>query len=208
MSPFLAIAFIHLLAVMSPGPDFAIIVQHSLTQPRGVVRCTSLGIALGVLLHVGYSILGIGLLISRSILLFNAIKLLGAGYLVYIGWKAMVSRPLEGPGAAANATRISLTRFAALRVGFLCNALNPKVTLFFLALFTQVIDPLTPLSMQVAYGLWMSVQTYLWFSMLGSILSLSIIRRHMQRVQHCVERIMGAILIALGIRITLGIRSS
>jgi len=93
--------------------------------------------------------------------------------------------------------------FAALRIGFLTNLLNPKVTLFFLGLFTQVIHVDTPLALQVLYGIEMSTMTFMWFAFVASVLSHSIIRRRFVSVQHIVERCCGGLLIALGIRVAM-----
>lgn len=207
MQAFLAIALIHLLAVASPGPDFAIIVKQSVTKTRRTVYWTALGIALGILVHVTYSLLGIGLIVAQSILLFTTIKLLGAAYLLYIGFRALLSKKPVASVAADASTEIDATSpWSAVRIGFLCNALNPKVTIFFLALFTQVIDQHTPMLVQLGYGLYMAFQTFVWFALLGSVFSSKIIRRHTDAFQHWSEKIMGVVLIALGLRVALAAR--
>ena len=80
-----AVATITIFAVISPGADFAMVTRNSMILSRRAGVLTALGIALGVLVHVSYSMLGIGLLISKSIMLFNTIKLFGAAYLIYLG---------------------------------------------------------------------------------------------------------------------------
>ncbi len=92
LTEFLTVAVIHLLAVISPGPDFAMISRNSLVYSRKTGIYSSLGLALGILVHVSYSLVGIGLIISRSIVIFSAIKFLGAGYLIYIGYKALKTK--------------------------------------------------------------------------------------------------------------------
>ncbi|NOS66961.1 MAG: LysE family transporter [Candidatus Peribacteraceae bacterium] len=203
MSAFLTIAVIHMLALMSPGPDFAIIVKQSLSQPRRIVLWTALGVALGILVHVAYSLLGLGLIISQSIVLFSIIKLIGAAYLVFIGWKSLTAKaPAHDQEENRRAASV-MSVPQAMRIGFLCNALNPKVTIFFLALFTQVIDPQTPLVVQLLYGLFMSAQTFFWFSTLASVLTLRPIRSCLDLIHLWAERVMGAVLIALGIKVAL-----
>ena len=202
MSAFLTVALIHLLAVMSPGPDFAMVTRNALSFSRRNGVLTALGIAMGNSVHVAYSLLGIGFVISQSILLFNAIKLLGAIYLIVIGWKALTAKTTT-PAAAVLGTLPDPSPLRALRNGFLCNILNPKATVFFLALFSQIIDPHTPLATQLFYGLYTSVQTFTWFGFLALVISLPAIKRLFKRVQNHVERVMGAILILLGIRIAL-----
>ncbi len=207
MSAFLTLAIVHLLGVASPGPDFAIIVKQSLSQPRRVVMWTALGVALGILVHAAYCLLGIGLVISRSIVLFSIIKFLGAAYLIIIGWKALRSKaPEHSPGhVRENIPVMSAVR--AFRTGFLTNVLNPKATLFFLAVFTQVIDPATSLPMQLFYAGYMSVATFVWFASLGSVLTQRHVRSLLDVIHVWAERVMGAVLIALGIKVALSSRN-
>jgi threonine/homoserine/homoserine lactone efflux protein len=89
LTEFLTVAFIHFLGVMSPGPDFAMISRNSLVYSRRTGIYSAFGLALGILVHVTYSLIGIGLIISKSIIIFSTIKLLGASYLIYIGYKAL-----------------------------------------------------------------------------------------------------------------------
>jgi threonine/homoserine/homoserine lactone efflux protein len=89
----------------------------------------------------------------------------------------------------------------------LTNALNPKATLFFLALFSVVIKPATPLSVQLGYGLYMALATGIWFCGLSLILTQSRVRQGFNRFGHWAERGMGAVLIGLGLRLALSGRS-
>jgi RhtB (resistance to homoserine/threonine) family protein len=201
----LAVAIVHQLAVMSPGPDFAIVTKNSLAHSRRIGISTALGVALGILVHVGYSLLGIGFLIARSVVLYSTIKYIGAAYLILIGWKALRSRGMVGISTETDCPG-TLTAWQAFVNGLLCNILNPKATLFIFALFTQVIDPSTPLSVQIFYGAYTGVATFLWFSAVASLFSLAAIRRLLQRWQRVIERTMGVVLIALGFRIALSQR--
>ncbi|MBT3292701.1 LysE family transporter [Candidatus Peregrinibacteria bacterium] len=206
MNTFLTIAIIHFLAVASPGPDFAIVVKNGITQSRSSVLWTAFGVSLGILIHVGYSILGIGFIIAQSIVLFTIIKLIGAGYLLFIGWHSLTAKKGTTLADAFSDSENKCSAWQSIRQGFLCNALNPKATLFFLALFTQVIEPSTPLLVQLGFGIYMSFQTFVWFAFLGSALSLPIIRKQISTFHHWVERVMGAVLITLGIRVALAVR--
>ena len=206
MSAFLTVAIVHLLGVMSPGPDFAIVTRNSLSYSRKTGIITAAGIALGLQVHVLYSLLGIGLLISRSIVLFSIIKYLGAAYLIYIGWKALTAKKAEVSRTVIEKEEKDISPLQAFRNGFLCNVLNPKATLFMLALFTQVIDPTPPLAIQGFYGVYMGLATFVWFSFLASVFSLSIIKRTFERAQTLIERTMGAVLIGLGIKVALAAR--
>ena len=145
---FLTVALIHLLAVASPGPDFAVVVRESVTHGRRAGMFTAFGVGTAIFVHVGYSLLGIGIIVSQSIVLFNALKWLAAAYLLYIGIKALRAKPAD-PAAVAQSLPVGeRTARGAFTSGFVTNGLNPKATLFFLSLFTVVINPHTPLSIQ------------------------------------------------------------
>ncbi len=187
------------MAVISPGPDFVIITKNTLSHSRKTGIYSAIGVALGILVHVAYSLIGIGLIISQSILLFSTIKLLGAAYLLYIGFKALTSK------SNTSIKKIKLVKqigaFEAVKIGFFTNVLNPKATIFFFSLFTQFINPTTPLIIKAIYGAEMTVATFLWFALVAVVLSHKHIKGYFSRFQHYVERVMGAILIALGIKI-------
>ena len=81
---FLTVALIHLLAVASPGPDFAVVVRESVTHGRRAGIFTAFGVGTAIFVHVGYSLLGIGIIVSQSIVLFNALKWLSAAAAISI----------------------------------------------------------------------------------------------------------------------------
>lgn len=205
LAQFLTVVVVHLLAVMSPGPDFAMVTRNSLIYSRKSGIFTSIGLALGMGVHVTYCLLGIGLLISQSIIFFNIIKFVGAGYLIYIGYKSLrAKKPVEIAGVeGAVIEKKSLSPFQSMRVGFLTNVLNPKATLFVLALFTQVISTATPTSWQVLYGIEMMAVTAAWFSLVSVFFSNQLIKAKVSKVQHYIERVTGVVFIALGIKVAL-----
>lgn len=153
-------------------------------------------------MHVTYSLIGIGLIISKSIFLFSILKFIGAAYLMYIGYRCLHAKSHQEPNIEGK-NKNDLGRRAAIRMGFLTNALNPKATLFFLSLFTQVINPHTPKAIQILYGVEMSIMTFAWFALVAAILSHNLIRARFASVQHWLERTFGIILIALGVKVAL-----
>ena len=198
---FLTVALIHLLAVASPGPDFAVVVRESVTHGRRAGIFTAFGVGTAIFVHVGYSLLGIGIIVSQSIVLFNALKWLAAAYLLYIGFKALRAKPAD-PAAVAAALPVGVrTARGAFTSGFVTNGLNPKATLFFLSLFTVVINPHTPLSIQAGYGVYLAVATGLWFCMVAMLFSHQRVRTGFARMGHWFDRTMGAVLVALGVKL-------
>ncbi|MET0125225.1 LysE family transporter [Pseudomonas caspiana] len=200
---FLTVALIHLLAVASPGPDFAVVVRESVAHGRKAGTYTAMGVGTAIFLHVGYSLLGIGLIVSQSIVLFNALKWAAAAYLLYIGFKALRAKPASASDAPVNVAAGERTARGAFTSGFITNGLNPKATLFFLSLFTVVINPHTPLWVQAGYGVYLAVATGLWFCMVARLFSQERVRAGFARMGHWFDRAMGGVLVALGLKLAL-----
>jgi len=198
---FMTVALVHLLAVASPGPDFAVVVRESVTQGRRVGSWTALGVGCGIFVHVAYSLLGIGLIVSQSIVLFNLFKWLAAGYLLYLGWRALRARPMSPDTVDEVGTTSDRSRWQAFVVGFVTNGLNPKATLFFLSLFTVVISADTPLWVQAGYGVYLAGATALWFLLVAWLFSRGRVRAGFARMGHWFDRLTGAVLIGLGVRL-------
>jgi len=207
LAQFITIAVVHLVAVASPGPDFAIIVRQSITYGRRTALWTSLGVGCGILIHVGYSLLGIGLIVSQSIALFAIMKMIGALYLIYLGTRALRAKPMNRAEVRGKNKDDLPTTAQALRTGFFTNGLNPKATLFFLSLFTVVIDPTTPLIIQAGYGLYMALATAVWFATLSLLFGHTAVRRAFLQIGHWFDRITGAVLISLGLKLALTARN-
>jgi threonine/homoserine/homoserine lactone efflux protein len=146
------------------------------------------------------AVIGIGAVISKSILLFNALKWLGAAYLIYIGIKSLTTKRVVASTKTAEPKR-QIQPWAAFRIGLLGNLLNPKATLFFLALFTQIVRPSTPILIQAAYGMTVVVLALTWFSIGAVVISQQAFKNRILSFSHWLERLTGAALIALGFRL-------
>lgn len=198
---FFTVALIHLLAVASPGPDFAIVVRESVGFGRRAGIYTALGVGVGIFVHVAYSLLGIGLIVSQSIVLFNALKWLAAAYLLYIGIKALRAKPADPASLDLDKPAGERSARGAFVTGFVTNGLNPKATLFFLSLFTVVINPHTPLLVQAGYGVYLAAATALWFCLVAMLFSQQRVRAGFARLGHWFDRMMGVVLVGLGIKL-------
>jgi threonine/homoserine/homoserine lactone efflux protein len=217
MQELLAVMTITVLAVISPGADFAMVTRASWRSGRRAGLWAATGIAAGVQVHVFYTLVGVGLLITQVPWLFSAIKWIGAAYLIYIGWRTFRDRsPVtdvmreerkaegkQGASAQPPASGIPVsTRWqeaaSAFRTGFFTNALNPKTTLFVVSTFTQVVHPGTGWALGLAYGAFMSFAHWAWFSLVALGFSAGWMRAAMVRRQHMVRRTIGGALMALG----------
>lgn len=194
------VTLIHLLAVISPGPDFIVAVKNSLSYSRKTGIWTAVGFGLGISVHLLYCVAGLAILISQSILLFTVIKFLGAGYLIYIGWKSFFSKASSIENIEVQ-VHTDISPFAAIKSGFLTNVLNPKATLFFLSLFTLVIGPTTPPAIVATMSLIMVLNTILWFSFVALLMTQKRMRSAFSRFQGIFNKVFGGLLIAIGLKI-------
>lgn len=201
LSEFIAVLSITVLTIITPGPDFFIVVRNSLSYNKRSGLFTTLGVAAAVWIHILYTLAGIGLILSKSIILFTIVKYLGAGYLMYLGWQCLKSKPLDSAQYVKQERTIS--DYNSFKMGFINNALNPKATLFFLSLFTQVVSVGTPISIQLIYGATVSVSCLVWFSFVAIFLNQRKIRNTFESIQHYFEKVMGIVLITFGVKVAL-----
>ncbi|PYC20244.1 amino acid transporter [Aquipseudomonas alcaligenes] len=200
MTEWMAVVIITILAVISPGPDFAMVSRNALVLSRRAGVLTAIGIGLGVLVHVAYTLVGIGVLLQGSSLAFGVLKFCGAVYLVYLGVKMLRSTPaVQVSGGESKA----ISDVQALRVGFLTNALNPKTSIFIVSLFLQVVSPGTSKMVQVGYGLYISLAHVVWFSLVAVFLAAGPIRERILSKGHWIDRVFGFFLVGFGVSLAI-----
>lgn len=198
---FLSVALAHLLAVASPGPDFAIVLRQSLAYGRRTAIWTSIGIGTAILLHVTYSLLGLGLLVRSSPLWFEIVKYSGATYIAWLGVQSLRAKPrhnLTGTNTTGQAAPTSQSSFLT---GFLTNALNPKATLFFLSLYVMLVSPHTPRWVQAGYGIWMAGTTMAWFCLVSILFTKTEVRNRFLRHGHWIDRVLGVVFICFAAKL-------
>ena len=199
---FLAVAFISLIAAISPGPDFFIVFRNSLVYSRKAGILTAFGVSMAIIIHLTYTLVGIGVLIAESPFLYAILKYSGVAYLFYIGLKGIISsfHPSSSIGVDCPKAANQISASAAFMQGFWTNLLNPKAAIFFISLFSQFIDTNTPTLIGIGYGV------ITWSIALGWFVFLSYLLTHQEvigRIDHFrmyVDRIMGGILMGLGFK--------
>jgi RhtB (resistance to homoserine/threonine) family protein len=197
---FIKVAVAHFLAVASPGPDFAIVLKQSMSRGRRAALWTSVGVGTAILLHVTYSLLGLGLLIRSSELWFNVVKYAGAGYLAWLGVQSLRSKPKrEKPVETESVAGGRRGEGRAFMLGFWTNALNPKATLFFISLFAVIISPTTPKLWQAGYGAYMAIATAAWFSFVSVVFAQPEARRVYWRHGHWIDRALGVVFLGFAV---------
>ncbi|WP_199546525.1 LysE family translocator [Streptomyces sp. N35] len=186
--------------VALPGADFAVVVRGALASRRAGLAC-AFGIAAGLLLHTVLAVAGVAAVLATLPTLFRALQLVGAAYVLYLGIQALNSlrRPrTDSPGETV--TSPGLTAAAALRQGFLTNALNPKASITFLSILPQFVpDQGSALPRTLLLATIVVALALLWFPLVALLVDRlgRLLRR--PRAARAVEAATGIALTALGL---------
>ncbi|EOL8946701.1 LysE family transporter [Cronobacter dublinensis subsp. infanticibi] len=198
----LFVATIAALGMLSPGPDFFLVIKNAARYPRSAAMMTAAGVIAGVITHMTYCVAGIAVVITTTPWLFGALKYVGAAYLVWLGVNALLARgstSLALDGVAQESTSLK----KAFLQGYLCNLLNPKATLFFLAMFTQVLNVNSGMMEKLWYAGIIVALTLVWWPLLVWLIQSAPVRRGLTKAQKVIDKLLGGILLALGIKVAL-----
>ncbi|EKY3088890.1 LysE family transporter [Cronobacter dublinensis] len=198
----LFVATIAALGMLSPGPDFFLVIKNAARYPRSAAMMTAAGVIAGVITHMTYCVAGIAVVITTTPWLFGALKYVGAAYLVWLGVNALLARgstSLALDGVAQESTSLK----KAFLQGYLCNLLNPKATLFFLAMFTQVLNVNSGMMEKLWYAGIIVALTLVWWPLLVWLIQSAPVRRGLTKAQKVIDKLLGGMLLALGIKVAL-----
>lgn len=198
---YLSLMFAFGIGAVAPGPDFAMVLRQSIAHGRGAALFTSAGIASAIFVHGTYTILGVGLVVSQSLLLFSFLKYAGVAYLLWLGVSALRAPAPKAPNDIDAPTRQSMGPAKAFSIGFLTNLLNPKAVLFFLALFTSLVSASTSVGAKSFYVASMAVLLCSWFMLVSVFFTTKPVRSAFYRMGQWFNRATGAALIFLAIRV-------
>lgn len=199
----LTLASIHFIALMSPGPDFALVVQNATRHGRQTGLYIALGLSVGILLHSLFSITGVSYLVHQHPLLYSVLQLLGGSYLLYLGIGALrgviatIKKPLSDQ-PSKNSNLVISNKRQAFTKGFATNILNPKALVFFVSLMSSLV----PVGMSVTgkgialvilFGL-----SLLWFSSLAWMLSTQRLQTRLQQAGIYIDGLCGVVFTLVG----------
>ncbi len=195
---FLAAAF---LLNISPGPDFAFILGHTIRGGKRAGFAAMLGAWTGVFWHIGLAAVGLSAILAASATVYAAVKWAGVAYLFWMGWQALRSR---GAGLGVREGREVVPLLAVFRQGLYVNLLNPKTTTFFLAFLPQFVEPgAGPVWLQlVVHGLLINVVAAMVepvIILVGDRLTNRL--RESRRLRVWLDRVLGSVLIGLGVEL-------
>lgn len=201
LATFASIALIHALGVMSPGPDFAVIMRQSLRFGWRVAILTAVGIGSGIFLHVALTLFGITALMQVAPWSLMVLQLLGAGFLAWLGWQGLHAQP-----ASIHSEAPVPSRKQAYLIGLATNALNVKALLFFSALFSSLLaNEQTSVALQLTLLIYLPLATAVLFAVIAVLIGNPWVRQRLQSKGYWLDRIMGALLLLLSIYVVASI---
>jgi len=200
LSAWLPLAAICLLGAMTPGPSLAIVLKHTVSGGRKNGFVVSIFHGAGIALYAILTVLGMALIIKETPWLFNLIKYTGAAFLLWLAFKAFTSKSALGK---VKHEAISVTLKQSAWQGFMIAFLNPKIALFFIALFSQFIDANASLEQKVIMVSTVGGIDALWYCLIALLFSKSTILEKLRNNVHIVDKITGVILLAISARILL-----
>ena len=193
LSAWLSLALVCLLGAMSPGPSLAIVVRHSVNSgTRAGVIC-ALSHGFGIFLWAALMASGLGALLFAQPTWFDGLRALGAGFLMYLGCRALMAQR----GASANTGEANSGGGKAAREGLVIALSNPKVAVFFAALFSQFIQPDATLKTQLMIAITAAVIDVLWYMVVAILLSRPVWSGYLTQHGSLLDRGFGVILIVV-----------
>ncbi len=203
LSLWFSLALVCMMGAMSPGPSLAVVLKHSLSggMKNGMLAALSHGFGVG--LYAAASLLGLGALMLQFPTVYQFLVYLGAAYLAYLGLKILFSKSND---SELQVQKSAVSSSKALQDGFAIAFLNPKLAIFFLALFSQFIDPE---NLTLNIGIIMCLTVFLidtgWYLLVALLTDVSKKRFGFTKQNIWLDRLLGAVFIALAIKVVIGI---
>jgi threonine efflux protein len=199
------IGAVQLLAAMSPGPAFLTVTRVSVGESRRAALAAALGVVTATLIWAVAATLGMHVLLTEAAWLYDVLKLIGGGYLVWLAVEAWrhADTPLA-PGANGLA---GMSTWQAWRLGFGTNLANPKVIVFFGSIFLALFRPDTPGWVRLAALFIVAANEIGWYVAVALLFSSRAAQTTYRRAKRWIDRVTGAVMMIFGLRLILGVRS-
>lgn len=198
ISAWLGLLAICCLGAMSPGPSLAMVVRHTLGGGRGKGIICAWAHSIGIGVYALLTLLGLAVLLKQAPMVFNGIAIIGALYLAYMGVQALRSKGgMSDKLAAGESTDV----FTAARDGLAISLFNPKIMLFFLALFSQFVMVADNMTGKVLIVLTPLIVDGLWYTLIALLLSHSSVLPKLREKAALIDKLSGVVLILLAVRV-------
>ncbi|MGL1955750.1 MAG: LysE family transporter [Colwellia sp.] len=197
----LSLAIIHTVALISPGPDFALIVQMASQESRKTALASAIGISVAILFHTLFGLTGISMLIKNSTIIFIIVQITGASYL---GWSGLIAikvsilnRQKTLNNNHKNFNLNKMTSFDGFKKGLYTNLLNPKAMVFFITLFSAIITPEISLITKIFAVIILFFLSLFWFILIALFLSKPIIQQKIKKANSVISAVTGILFISV-----------
>lgn len=198
---FLTVALVHIVALMSPGPDFFFVSQTAVSRSRKEAMMGVLGITAGVMVWAGVALLGLHLILEKMAWLHNIIMVGGGLYLCWMGYQ-MLRGALKKEVASAPAPHIELaTGGRSFLKGLLTNLANPKAIIYFGSVFSLFVSDSVGSAERWGIFVLIVLETFAWFSIVASLFALPAMRSGYQRLAKWIDGFAGALFAGFGIHL-------
>ncbi|WP_145556082.1 threonine export protein RhtC [Yersinia canariae] len=200
---FLTVALVHLVALMSPGPDFFFVSQTAASRSRREAMMGVVGISLGIVIWAGVALMGLNLILQKMAWLHEIIMVGGGLYLCWMGWQLLKSARAK-QGASESEVHVALpARGRTFLRGFLTNLSNPKAVIYFGSVFSLFVGD--NVSAGARWGLFVLIvsETFVWFSIVACVFALPVMRRGYQRLSKWIDGLAGVLFAGFGIHLIL-----
>lgn len=198
----LSLFAVALLGAMSPGPSLAMVVKHTLAGGRSNGLCTAWAHACGIAMYAFITMIGLAVVLHSMPIVFDAISYAGALYLAYLGVNALRSK---GGVAARMESGERVSNLQSAKEGILISVLNPKITLFFIALFSQFVSIGHTVGAKATIVMTPFVVDGMWYTLIVLLLSNSAVLEKLRAKAAWIDRVSGCVLLALALRVVVSI---
>ncbi|MGY0163660.1 threonine export protein RhtC [Edwardsiella tarda] len=200
MMLFLTVAVVHLLALMTPGPDFFFVSQTALSRSRAEALRAVIGISLGVVVWAAVALMGLHLLLLKMAWLQHIITLGGGLYLCWMGWQMLCAARRPATDAPLRGAPLHGSAFWR---GLLTNLSNPKAVIYFGSVFSLFVGDEVGAGQRLGLFVLIVAETVLWFSLVASVFALPVMRRGYQRLARWIDGVAGSLFTAFGLHLIL-----
>jgi len=198
---FLTVAAVHLLALISPGPDFFFVSQTAVSRSRKEAMLGVLGITAGVMVWAGVALLGLHIILEKMAWLHNIIMVGGGLYLCWMGYQ-MLRGALKKSAASTDEPQVELARGGQSFIkGLLTNLANPKAIIYFGSVFSLFVGDNVGSGERWGIFLLIALETFAWFTLVASLFALPAMRRGYQRMAKWIDGVAGALFAGFGIHL-------
>lgn len=198
---FLTVALVHLIALMSPGPDFFFVSQTAASRSRREAMMGVVGISLGIVVWAGVALMGLHLILQKMAWLHQIIMVGGGIYLCWMGWQLLRSARAQQAQPAAEA-RVALPKAGRSFIrGFLTNLSNPKAVIYFGSVFSLFVGDSVGAGARWGLFLLIVAETFVWFSLVAVVFALPAMRRGYQRLAKWIDGVAGVLFTGFGLHL-------